>query len=301
MGEGWTPLVGESFRGMSVLWKLEFVSPTGSYKDRGIAPLFTLLKEAGVRAVVEDSSGNAGASVAAYAARAEIPASIYVPAHASPAKLRQIAAYGAQVVPIAGPRANATRAALAALDEHIAYASHVWQPAVLSGLRTFAWETWEQMGRQAPDWLVAPVGQGTLLLGAYQGFVALQSAGLIERVPRLVAVQAAHCAPLYSAWERHADGVDSVAGERSVAEGISISSPVHGARLLAAIRHSGGLVLTVSEEEILSAQENLTRRGLYIEPTAAAAPAALPRLAKHVRDDQSVLVPLTGSGLKQAA
>jgi len=301
MGEGWTPLLEDSFQSASVLWKLEYISPTASYKDRGISPLMSLLKEAGVRKVVEDSSGNAGASVAAYAARAEMRASIYVPAHASPAKLRQIAAYGADVVPIPGPRPHATHAALEAVGDQAAYASHVWQPAVLAGLRTLAWETWEQMGGRAPDWLVAPVGQGTLLLGAHQGFVALRSSGLIDQVPRLVAVQAERCAPLHAAWQGETVNVAGSAPPSSIAEGICISSPVHGTRLLAAIRDSGGLVLTVSEDEIFRAQDSLARRGLYVEPTAAAAPAALSRLTSLVRDRQRVLIPLTGSGLKFTA
>lgn len=303
MGEGWTPLVAGEFDGLPVFWKLEFLNPTGSYKDRGIAPLMTWLRAYGVRAVVEDSSGNAGASVAAYAARAGIAATIFVPAHASPAKRAQIGIYGASVVPVPGPRVEATRAAEAALKGGVAYASHVWQPAMLAGLHTLAWEVWEQMGRRAPDWLVAPVGQGTLLLGAHRGFRALRQAGLMERMPRLVAVQAALCAPLHAAWSRGLDHVPAAPnigspGRPSVAEGIRIVRPVRGRQLLRAIRESDGLVLTVDEEQILAAQRALAHRGLYVEPTSAAPVAALASLREHVEAGQTVVVPLTGSGLK---
>lgn len=306
MGEGWTPLVAGEFAGLAVHWKLEFLNPTSSYKDRGIAPLVTALRAHGVRAVVEDSSGNAGASVAAYAARAGIEATIFVPAYASPAKRAQISLYGAKVVPVPGPRIEATRAAEAALRDGVAYASHVWQPAVLAGLHTLAWEIWEQMGRRAPDWLVAPVGQGTLLLGAYRGFRALQEAGLIERLPRLVAVQAARCAPLHAAWVRGLDHVPAAPSTGSsgrcttVAEGIRIVRPVRGRQLLRAIRESGGLVLTVDEEQILAAQTALAHRGLYVEPTSAVPVAALAQLRERIEADQTVVVPLTGSGLKGA-
>ena len=311
LGEGWTPLVAGEFgglpapparqAGLPVHWKLEFLNPTGSYKDRGIAPLMTLLRAHGVQGVVEDSSGNAGAAVAAYAARAGIAATIFVPDYASPAKRAQISLYGAQVVPVPGPRREATRAAEAALTASVAYASHVWQPAVLAGLHTLAWEVWEQMGRRAPDWLVAPVGQGTVLLGAYRGFRVLREAGLIERTPRLVAVQSARCAPLQAAWTQGLDHVPAVPGEPTVAEGIRIVQPVRGRQLLQAIRESDGLVLTVAEEEILAAQTALAHQGLYVEPTSAVPVAALAQLRERVEAGQTIVVPLTGSGLKGVA
>jgi len=301
MGEGWTPLVSGKFAGLAVQWKLEFLNPTGSYKDRGIAPMMTWLRAHGVRAVVEDSSGNAGASVAAYAARAGIEAMIFVPAHASPAKRAQIRLYGAKVVDVPGARIEATRAAEAALKDGVAYASHVWQPAMLAGLYTLAWEIWEQMGRRAPDWLVAPVGQGTLLLGAHRGFQALRQAGLIERMPRLVAVQAARCAPLHVAWAQGLDHVPAVQSDVTVAEGIRIVRPVRGRQLLQAIRESDGLVLSVEEEQILDAQRALAHRGLYVEPTSAVPVAALAQLRERIEADQTVVVPLTGSGLKGGA
>lgn len=298
LGEGWTPLVAGKFGGLPVLWKLESLNPSGSYKDRGIAPLLTLLRAHGVQGVVEDSSGNAGAAVAAYAARAGIAATIFVPAHASPAKRAQISIYGANIVPVPGPRLEATRAAEGALTAGVAYASHVWQPAVLAGLHTLAWEVWEQMGRRAPDWLVTPLGQGTLLLGAQRGFRALHQAGLIERTPRLVAVQAARCAPLHAAWKLRLDHVPAVPGQPTVAEGIRIVQPVWGRQLLQAIRESDGLVLTVEEGEIRTAQAALAHQGLYVEPTSAAPVAALGQLRERIESGQTVVVPLTGSGLK---
>lgn len=298
MGEGWTPLVPGIMEGLAIQWKLEYLNPTGSYKDRGIGPLMAALRAHGVHSVVEDSSGNAGASVAAYAARAGIGARIFVPAHASPAKRAQISLYGAEVVPVPGPRIEATRAAEAALESGAAYASHVWQPLVSAGLQTVAWEIWEQLGRSAPDWIVSPVGQGTLLLGAYQGFRSLLRADQIRKIPRLVAVQAANCAPLHRAWARQLDVVSPVQSKPTLAEGMRIENPVRGQQLLQAIGASGGLTLAVDENQITAAQLQLAHHGLYVEPTSAAAVAALPSLRPSVSKGETTVVLLTGSGLK---
>ena len=300
MGEGWTPLVDGEFESISVRWKLEFLNPTGSFKDRGTAPLMTALKSWGVQHVVEDSSGNAGASAAAYSARAGMKATIFVPAHASPSKLAQIGIYGGRVVSVPGPRVEATRAAEAALTTEVAYASHVWQPTFLAGLQTLAWEIWEQLDGRAPEWLIAPVGQGTLLLGAYRGFRVLLEAGHIQRLPRMVAAQAERCAPLYAAWREGLDHVPSVQGSPTAAEGIRITCPVRGRELLQAIGESGGAVLRASEDQIRAAQSALARRGLYVEPTSAVAVACLDQLRSRVGRDDVVVVPLTGSGLKGA-
>ena len=141
-----------------------------------------------MREIVVDSSGNAGASFAAYAARAGLRLRLFVPADASPAKLLQARAHGAVVVSVPGPRAAAGEAARRALEDagpDVAYASHLWQPAFLAGTATFAYEVFEQLGGMAPDAVVAPLGGGTLLLGAHIGFGRLRAAGMIERVPRL--------------------------------------------------------------------------------------------------------------------
>ncbi|MGD8398723.1 MAG: pyridoxal-phosphate dependent enzyme, partial [Anaerolineae bacterium] len=278
LGAGWTPLVPLAWAGRTIHCKLEFLAPTASFKDRGTATMIEVLARLGVRRVVDDSSGNAGASVAAYAAAAGLHADIYVPAYASPAKQQQIAVYGARVHATAGPRDRAREAAFAAVSRSsdVALASHAYHPAFLAGQQTVAWELWEQMGRQAPGWLVLPVGQGLHLLGAWHGFRRLAAAGLVERIPRLVAVQAARLAPLVRAFNAGLDDVPALEPEEpSVAEGLAIARPVRGRRLLAAIRESGGACLAVDDEAILSAQRQLAHCGFYVEPTSATAVAAL--------------------------
>jgi threonine synthase len=294
LGETLTPLLPwPSIPGSSL--KLEFLFPTGSFKDRGACVMLTHMHGLGVRAAVEDSSGNAAAAVAAYAARAGIACRIFVPASASSGKLAQIATYGAEVVPVPGTREDVAAAARAEA-EHAYYASHVFNPYFFQGTKTFAFEIWEQMGFRAPDQVILPVGHGTLYLGAYFGFRDLLEAGEIPRLPRLIGIQAEPCAPLAAAW----NGRPAAAPGPTIAEGIRIAAPDRAGAILEACRQSDGDLLTVSETEIVSALRCLGRSGLYVEPTAAVAPAGALKLAAagHLPGEGTTIIPLTGSGLK---
>jgi threonine synthase len=279
-------------------WKLEGLNPTGSFKDRGTALVVNDMVVRGVEEVVEDSSGNAGASIAAYAARAGIHARVFVPSHAAPAKQAQIAVYGAELIPIPGPRIEATHAVEKAAAEGAIYASHVWHPLTLVGMATVAWEVWEQMDHQAPHWFVAPVGQGSLLLGAWRGFQNLEKAGLIHHMPRLVAAQAANCSPFSRAMRDGKEEAEAVPPESTVAEGIAIVKPVRSRSLLQALRESRGLTPVAADEEIVQAHTELARMGIFVEPTSATAAAVLPQIRPHMRPGETMVVALTGSGLK---
>lgn len=300
LGEPETPLVWFSWGAERVAFKIEAALPTGSFKDRSAAVLVAWLRQRGVRAVVEDSSGNAGAALAAYGARAGIACKVYVPAAASPAKLLQLRVYGARVEVVPGPREAATNAAVAAGSSGAAYASHLWNPVFLAGTATFAYETWEQLGRRAPDVAVFPVGGGTLMLGAYRGWVALRHAGLAERVPRLVGVQVAACAPLAVAFDGGLDAPARVEPGPSAAEGILTPRPPRGSQVLAAVRDTGGCLVTVDDEATWAALRDLGRLGIYVEPTAAVAAAGLRALLGNGRiaAGEQVVCALTGSGLK---
>jgi threonine synthase len=282
----------------AVLAKVEGGLPTGSFKDRGTAVTISWLRARGVREIVVDSSGNAGASFAAYAARARLRARVFVPADASPAKLLQVRAHGAIVVTVPGPRSAAGDAARAALDgagPDVAYASHLWQPAFLAGTATFAYEVFEQMGRRAPDAVVAPLGGGTLLLGVHLGFARLRAAGLIERIPRLVGVQSDACAPLARAFRAGEPDAVAVLPAATIAEGIRIALPPRSRQILAAVRETGGEIVEVSDDEIRTALRRLLAQGLFVEPTSAAAYAGL---ARSAHPDKTVVIALTGHGLK---
>lgn len=300
LGEGLTPLIPFEIFGLKAHLKLEFLMPTGSFKDRGTAVLVSFLKEQGIKEVVEDSSGNAAASLAAYCAKAGIRAKIFVPSYASPAKLRQIELYGAELVPVPGSRAEVTLAAEAAARAGSYYASHYWNPFVLEGLKTFTYELSEQLDWHAPDSLIFPSGHGTFLLGAYRGFQDLVLAKVIDKLPRLFAAQAEACAPLAEGFKRGLAGPAEITPRETVAEGIRITRPVRGPQVLRAIRETGGGALTVSDDETLAAQRELARLGLFVEPTSAVAFAGLKRLVERglIKPGELTVVPLTGSGLK---
>ncbi|MGH7321336.1 MAG: pyridoxal-phosphate dependent enzyme [Candidatus Rokuibacteriota bacterium] len=290
LGEGMTPLIPA--RDGTLLYKVESVNPTGSFKDRGAALLLTSLVGSGTREIVEDSSGNAGAAIAAYSARAAIKASIYVPETTSAAKVAQITAYGARAVRVAGTRQDVATAAQVAAP---VYASHAWHPVFYHGTKTIAYELWEQLRWRAPDWVVSPVGHGTLLLGLALGFRELLRGGAIARLPRFVAAQTAACAPLAGPPL----GLSAPDGP-TIAEGIRIRHPVRAAEIAAAVRESDGRWAVVSEAEIHAAWARLGAEGLFVEPTAAVAPAAAWRLVEQGYLDPTdvVVVPLTGHGLK---
>jgi len=299
LGAGGTPLLSVVLDGRQVGLNPEYFAPTGSFKDRGTAVMINILAHQGVTHVADDSSGNAGASVAAYAARAGMQADIFVPAYASPAKQAQIAVYGANVRPIPGPCSNAKLAALEATAQGIILASHAYHPGFLLGQQSLAWELWQQTGQRSPDCYVVPVGQGVHLLGVWLGFRRLHAAGLIQRLPRLIAVQLTLMAPLCRAFEAGLDTVPALEpGKPSVAEGLAIAAPVRGRRLLQAVRESGGTCIMVEEAAIHAARRQLAHLGFYVEPTSAIAIAALEAVKALAGPDASIVIPLTGSGLK---
>ena len=292
LGEGNTPLVWAEAFGKQVGFKLETLNPTGSFKDRGTALLVSFLRSRGVTSAVEDSSGNAGASFAAYAARAGISAQIFVPAYAAGPKREQIAYYGAQVTPISGPRSKATEAVLEAIAEGEIYASHAYMPHGIPGLATLAYELYEQLG-QAPGTVILPIGHGTLLLGLARGFTALRKADLIDRQPVLVGVQAAVCAPLWA--EIHGESPEIGEGE-TLAEGVRIARPHRREALLEAVRASEGTFLAVEEDRIIPGRDSLAHAGLYVELTSALVWDGLRQIVGQV--PEPIVAILTGSGLK---
>jgi threonine synthase len=298
LGEPATPLVAARLDDAPVHLKLDYLFPTGSYKDRGATVLVSLLRGLGIRAVVEDSSGNAGSAIAAYCAAAGIACDIYAPATASAGKLVQIAAYGATVHRIAGSREDVTAAALAAAARTY-YASHYWNPFFNEGTKTVAYEIWEQLGR-APDAVVVPCGHGSVTLGVARGFAELHTAGLIAAVPRIVAVQAEGCAPLARMLREGLGAPPDIPPAVTVAEGIASRRPLRWREIVSEVRASGGGIVTVSEAAIAAALGWAAGRGYFIEPTAATAIAGhrAARAAGLLRPTEAAILVLTGHGLK---
>ncbi|TKX75608.1 pyridoxal-phosphate dependent enzyme [Halorubrum sp. GN11_10-6_MGM] len=325
LGEGMTPLVdADTGRGpigdaepeippWNASFKLEYVFPTGSFKDRGATTTLTRARELGVERVVEDSSGNAGAAIATYAARAGVDAEIYVPADAKESKLRAIRRAGAEPVRIEGSRQDVTDACVSAVvggdsgataaedgDGSSAwYASHAWNPAFFEGTATVAYEIALQRDWEAPDAVVTPLGHGTLFLGAYRGFRRLERAGWIDEMPRLYGAQAAGVAPIVEALHGP-EAADPAGAVNDAADGIQIAEPVRNREIREAIDATGGDALAVTEAAATRELDRLHAAGFYTEPTCAVAPAALRTLRDRgeIGPDEAVVVPLTGSGLK---
>ncbi|WP_254531495.1 threonine synthase [Natrinema gelatinilyticum] len=313
--EGFTPMVDAP--DWSAQFKLEYVFPTGSFKDRGATTTLSRAVELGVEKVIEDSSGNAGASIATYAARAGLEADIYVPADVKQSKLMMIQRADARPVRIEGTRSDVTAACLEAveggadgeedaIDDDTAprqtgdgwYASHAWNPAFLAGTMTFAFEVAAQQSWSVPDAIVLPIGQGTLLLGAYRGFSLLNEAGIVDGMPRLFGAQAAGYAPIVGALG--GETTDEDGNGTTIADGIQITEPARRAEILEAIEETGGDAIALGGDPIETALDRLHRNGFYVEPTCAVAPAALQQYRDDgvLHEDDDVVVPLTGSGLK---
>jgi threonine synthase len=296
LGEGFTPLVDAP--AWEAAFKLEYVFPSGSFKDRGATTTLSRAAGLGVERVVEDSSGNAGAAIAQYAARAGIDADVYVPAGVKASKLAAIEGTGATAVRVEGSRQAVTDACVAAVEEEEAawYASHAWNPAFFAGTATFAYEIAGQRGWSVPDAIVLPLGHGTLFLGAYRGFRRLERAGWTDGLPRLLGVQAEGVAPIVEALH----GSGGTTATNDAADGIQITEPARRQQVLDAIEATDGDAIALGADETESARGALHRAGFYVEPTSAIAVAGLEAYRKNgtLSPDADVVVPLTGTGLK---
>ncbi len=299
--EGFTPLLEVETGEGRLFIKQDHLFPTGSYKDRGASVLISKVKELGIKKIVEDSSGNAGAAVAAYCAKAGIECDIYVPESTSSGKLAQIELYGANLHKIPGSREKTAEAVMEAAEKNY-YASHSWNPWFFQGTKTFAYEICEQLGWISPDIVILPAGNGTLFLGAYIGFLELMNAGIIDAIPKMIAVQTANCAPLYKSYInklKEPSNIESVVN--TLAEGIAIAKPVRGTQILEAVRETNGEVIGVTEDEIKYSLHSMMKQGYYIEPTSAAVIAGAVNFQEENRasiEDKTLVTVFTGHGLK---
>ena len=302
LGESVTPLVPVRVGAHDVLAKCEFEMASGSYKDRGSAFLISYLRSVGVEEAAEDSSGNAGASISAYAARAGIGLKVFCPESASAGKLVQIQLYGADVVKVPGPRPRATEALLEYIDSTGGvYASHSCHPLFVEGIRTMAYEIAEQLAWSGPDYVICPVGGGSILVGLFEGFGDLLKAGVIDSMPRLVAVQSEMVSPVCRAFEAGADHVEPATDPQpTLAEGIAMLAPARDRRVLRALRESNGFAVAVSESEIAQGVRAFGRAGFCVEPTSAVVWKGLERLHQRqaIPSHATVVLVLSGHGLK---
>lgn len=302
LGEGLTPLVEQSYGGGQLHFKFEWFSPTGSFKDRGASVMISYLQQAGIKAILEDSSGNGGAAMAAYGAAAGMQVKILAPATTQPGKIAQMSAFGAQVQLVPGPREECEHEAIRQ-SEQVFYASHNWQAFFLQGTKLLAYELWEDLGFSAPDNIIIPAGAGSNILGCSIGFSELLAAGHIQKLPRLFCAQPANCAPIHASFHAGSDDLVPVETSATIAEGTAIKRPVRMKQVLSALCISAGGTIAIEEADIVDAVKKLAARGIYVEPTSATGAAAAEQLLASgvIRSEERTIVLLTGSGLKASA
>jgi len=301
IGEGGTPLLHLEREEPNVLVKLEYVNPTGSFKDRGSTVLISyaigVAKRLGFKKAIEDSSGNAGASIAAYCARAGLECEIFVPERVQALKLAQIEAYGAKVRKVVGTRRDLSRVTEAEA-ENAFYASHIWNPYFTEGTKTLAYEIAESLRWKPPDVVFCPTSAGSLLIGLYKGFIHLVESDAIESIPKIVAVQSLQVSPIYHAFK----GLSYSPPERldTVADALISTEPTRKDEMLELLRRWNGDCEVAEDDEILESVKELAQLGFYVEPSSATAHAAWKRWRREGKIDEAtkVVIPLTGTGLK---
>ena len=305
LGEGRTPLIAlnstADLLGLENLWaKMEMMAPTGSFKDRGSAVLITMAKNENITEFAEDSSGNAGASMSAYAAAAGMTAHIFVPDSAANGKIDQIKIFGAKLHTIPGPRQASTNAALDFVSEKsVPYLSHNLSPYFSEGMKSFSVELVENLHDDV-DHIVMPVGNGSLFIGAWDGYIEMMSQGKVDRAPKFHAIQSQAVRPIVSAVNEEV--WDNSCARPTIASGIAVSAPPRLKQCVNVINSSGGSALGIDDNVALLWQRRLAEtEGVFCEVTSAIAFAGLEKLLSESKINKSstVVIPITGTGLKE--
>jgi threonine synthase len=294
LSEGGSPLVRRRDSKDKVLLKVEGDNPTGSFKDRGTSVVISDACNRGFKLTAVASTGNMGASVAAYSAYANIASRVFIPPGIPEEKIAQITAYGAELVPVEGGFSDAVRRARQEAEAGAYLASTGLNPYFIEGLKTIAFELFEQMG--VPDKIVVPTGTGGLLTAIFKGFRELRALGVIDRLPQMIAVQSSEVAPIVEAWRERTEPRPPPQEATTIASAILVKSPFNGLSAIDAMNRSGGYGLTVTDHQIVQAIRDLGREGIFAEPAAAASMAALEQVER--RPDDRVVLMVTGSGLK---
>ncbi|MCL4529474.1 MAG: threonine synthase [Chloroflexi bacterium] len=306
--------LGEKF-GLKQFWlKDESRNPTASFKDRASAVVVARAREIEAETIVTASTGNAGAALAGMSAAVGQKAIILAPKTAPPAKVAQLLIFGAQVILVDGSYDDAFDLTVKAAEEFNWYCRNTgYNPFTAEGKKTAAFEIWawwrtthqelhKQVGEgtdHAPLTVFIPVGDGNIISGIHKGFKDLLELSWITRLPRLIGVQAEGSAAIAKAFHANTEKITPVSA-KTIADSISVDLPRDGVRAVRAARETGGIYITVSDEEILKAIAELGTQGIFAEPAGAAAYAGLKRAAAEglVGGDEPILVLNTGSGLK---
>lgn len=305
LGEGGTPLIKaknlcESLNLKNLYLKVEITNPTGSFKDRSSSLSVTIAKNLGYKKIAIPTTGNVGASMAAYSARGGIKILIFVPAKSSEQKIAQMLAYGAEVVKVKGTISDCLKKVqeLKKKEEIYAHPIHVRNEAK----KTIAYEVLEQLNWEVPDFFVHPVGTGCGAVGIWKGINEMYSFDLISKLSRICIVQAKGCAPIVKAYQNREKMITPIKFPLTKISAIKVPNPACGNLLLKILYKCNGLATSISDREIFQAQEELARKeGIFAEPAGAVPIAGIKNLVDSGEIDKSDLVVaiITGHGLKK--
>ena len=296
MGEGATPLLENKKLGKTgrLLIKYEAVNPSGSFKDRGSSLEITKAIEFKKHRVALASTGNMGASMAAYAAYAGLECRVFIPDIVGKEKISQIKAYGAEITAVKGDYSVAMKQAeeyVISNSDSFLTGDYPWRS---EGTKTVGFEIADQLYWHVPDHVIVPVGNGTLIYSIYEAFRELLLVGITDKIPHIVGVQVENCSPVVHAWENNLNEIIPVRDPDTIATAIACGDPIDGLAALQAIRESGGSAVRISDDEALSARNILGRNGIFVEPSGAVAYAGY--LKKEL--EGTVVCLATGHGLK---
>lgn len=285
LGEFNTPMIKKN----NIWFKLDSLNPTGSYKDRGAVTLISYLKQRGIKRISEDSSGNAGASIAAYGTAAGMEVEIYVPENVSGIKAKQIELYGAKIIKVKGSRNDVAKAAE---QSSAYYASHILQPHFRDGIRSLAYEVVRDLGWREPDYFFIPTSAGSLLLGVYEGFKHMLNNGIIEKMPKIISVQTEQVMPVCAKIK----GINYLPPTKvtSIADALVSTQPYLLEEMIKILKETGDCVV-VTDEEIMIAHKELAKNGILVEYSSATVYAAYKKMKLK---DENVVLHITGHGLK---
>lgn len=291
-GEGLTPLVEERVGEHRVLFKLDYLNPGGSFKDRGTALAIAYGYKLGFKKTLVDTSGNTGISVTLFSKLYGLEPIIVMPTTAPQGKKKAVLKLGGRLVE-AESRAAATQLVTQFMSEPgVYYVGHIWNHLYPIGHATIAYEVFEEQG--VPDVVIVPVGSGGLLLGVHYGFKKLKECGLIDRMPRIIGVQGYSCQPVY----RELYGTEEKGEESNLADGILVPNPPRTREIVEAVKSTSGEVVLVGNIEIARAHSELWEQGFLVEPTSAATYAGYKKIMNKIPSGSKILIVLTGSGLK---
>ncbi len=296
MGEGGTPLLENRrlWKKGRLLIKYEASNPTGSFKDRGSSLEITKALEFGKQKVALASTGNMGASVAAYAAFAGLECTVFIPDIIGKEKLTQIKAYGAKTVMVEGDYSVAIKEAedyVVSNGDSFLTGDYPWRS---EGTKTLGFEIADQLYWKVPDFVVVPVGNGTLIWSVFEAFRELSLVGITDRIPQIIGVQVENCDPVVHAWENELGEIIPVRDPQTIATAIACGDPIDGLAALKAIRESGGEAVRVSDAQALSARDTLAANGIFVEPSGAVAYAGVMKR----KLSGNIVAVATGHGLK---